>query len=274
MRGKHKSKTIDALENEARILSNNGVKELILIAQDLTYFGVDLHQKQKIGELLERLSDIKGIEWIRLHYAYPSGFPKDVLRIMKERKNICNYLDIPFQHISDPVLKKMRRGVTSRQTYELIKYFRDQVPDLTLRTTLMVGHPGEGEKEFEELQQFVEKVQFDRLGVFTYSEEEDTYGARNFKDIIPEQVKQSRAESIMEQQAGISDTLNRNKIGSSMRVLIDREEGEFYIGRTEGDSPEVDNEVIVRSAKNLRKGNFYSVTIINTEAYDLIGEIN
>jgi ribosomal protein S12 methylthiotransferase len=273
MRGKHKSKTIEALENEAKILAGNGVKELILIAQDLTYFGIDLYQRQKLGELLIRLSDIKGIEWIRLHYAYPSGFPREVLQIMRERNNICNYLDIPFQHISDPVLKKMRRGVTSKQTYQLINDFRNHLPDLTLRTTLMVGHPGEGEKEFEELQQFVEKVRFDRLGVFTYSEEEDTYGARNFKDIVSEQVKQSRAESIMEQQAGISDTLNRNKIGSIQRVIIDRKEGEFYIGRTEGDSPEVDNEVLIRSVKKLYRGNFYQAQIINTEAYDLLAEI-
>ncbi len=273
MRGKHKSKTIDALEREAKILAQNGVKELILIAQDLTYFGVDLYQKQKISELLDRLSGISGIEWIRLHYAYPAGFPRELLQRMREHPNICNYLDIPFQHISDPVLKKMRRAVTSKQTYALINDFREQVPDLTLRTTLMVGHPGEGEKEFEELQQFVEKVRFDRLGVFTYSEEEDTYGARNFKDTIPEEVKQERAQIIMDQQSRISESLNRKKIGSVVSVIIDRKEGNFYIGRTEGDSPEVDNEVLITSAKVLRRGNFYQVGITDTEAYDLIAKI-
>ena len=273
MRGKHQSKTLEALEHEAKILANQGTKELILIAQDLTYYGVDLYRRQMIGELLRRLSDVQGLEWIRLHYAYPAGFPKEVLHLMRERKNICNYLDIPFQHISDPVLKKMRRGVTARQTYDLINLFREQVPGLSLRTTLMVGHPGEGDQEFRELQEFVEKVRFDRLGVFTYSEEEDTYGARNFKDRIPEDIKQERSRLIMDQQAQISDELNRTKIGSIRQVIIDRREDEFYIGRTEGDSPEVDNEVLVKSTKKLLPGNFYPVRITGSETYDLMAEV-
>lgn len=273
MRGKHKSRTIETVVKEAKLLADNGVKELILIAQDLTYYGIDIYRKQKLNELLEYLSEISGIEWIRLHYAYPAGFPKEILPLMREQKNICNYLDIPFQHISNPVLKRMRRGVTSKQTFSLIDAFREQVPGLTLRTTLMVGHPGEGEKEFEELSQFIEKVRFDRLGVFTYSEEEDTYGARNFSDSIPEKVKQQRANYLMDQQSVISALLNREKIGSTQTVIIDRKEGEFFIGRTEGDSPEVDNEVLIRSAKKLITGNFYPVRIIDTEAYDLIGEI-
>lgn len=269
MRGKHKSKSIENNVSEAKILAASGVKELILIAQDLTYYGVDIYGKQKLAELLTQLADIKGLEWIRLHYAYPANFPKEVLKVMQERPNICNYLDIPFQHISDPVLKKMRRGVSNKHTYELIEMFREKIPNLTLRTTLMTGHPGEGEKEFDELYKFVEKTRFDRLGVFTYSEEEDTFGARNFKNEVSEDVKRSRSESIMELQGSISGELNQLKVGKELKVIIDRKEGEFYIGRTEGDSPEVDNEVLVRSDSILQTGNFYQVKISGSEEYDL-----
>ncbi len=272
MRGKHKSKSIEDNINEAKILAASGVKELILIAQDLTYYGVDIYGKQKLAELLTRFSDIEGLEWIRLHYAYPANFPKDVLKVMHERPNICNYLDIPFQHISNPVLKKMRRGITSKLTYELIDKFRENIPGLTLRTTLMTGHPGEGEEEFNELCSFVERTMFDRLGVFTYSEEEDTFGARTLNDGIPEEVKRSRSEQIMELQRKISAELNQTKVGKKLKVIIDRMEGEYYIGRTEGDSPEVDNEVLVKSNTSLQMGNFYQVEISGSEEYDLYAD--
>ncbi len=269
MRGKHRSKTMEDIIREAQALAASGVKELILIAQDLTYYGIDLYGKQKLAELLFRLSDVEGLEWIRLHYAYPSGFPKEVLSAMQERSNICNYLDIPFQHISDRVLKNMRRGVTNKQSYALIDMFRNKVPELTLRTTLMTGHPGEGEKEFEELVRFVETTKFDRLGVFTYSEEEDTFGAQNLKDDVPEDIKVSRAEQIMDMQREISGKLNRSKIGKEIKVIIDRKEADYYVGRSEGDSPEVDNEVLVKSKIRLTTGKFYRTEIYDSEEYDL-----
>ncbi|MBA7554297.1 Ribosomal protein S12 methylthiotransferase RimO [subsurface metagenome] len=229
MRGKHKSKTIDEIIRESHLLVESGVKELILIAQDLTYYGIDLYGKQKLSELLNYLSDIEGLEWIRLHYAYPSGFPQDVLKVIHDRSNICNYLDIPFQHISDPVLKKMRRGITGRQTFDLIRMFRQNIPGLTLRTTLMTGHPGEGEREFNELLHFVEKMKFDRMGVFSYSEEEDTFGARNYTDEIPEKTKQLRLKRIMELQREISLDLNRSKVGKALNVIIDRKDKEEFV---------------------------------------------
>ncbi len=274
MRGKHKSKTIEHLVQEASLLAGKGVKELILIAQDLTYYGVDIYRKQRLADLLNYLADIRGLEWIRLHYAYPAGFPKDVVTTIKNRENICNYLDIPFQHISNNVLKKMRRGNTSQHTYDLIDYFRSEIPDLTLRTTLLVGHPGEDRKEFNELKHFVEKVKFDRLGVFTYSEEEDTFSARNFRDEIAETEKSARADEIMAMQQSISGELNRKKTGRILKVLIDRKEGDFFIGRSEADSPEVDNEVLVKSSHDLKIGSFYPVTITSSDDYDLFGEIN
>ncbi len=273
MRGKHKSKPVEQILSEARSLADKGVRELILIAQDLTYYGVDTHRKQLLANLLEQLAEVSGIDWIRLHYAYPASFPKEVLRVMREHPSVCNYLDIPFQHISDPVLKKMRRGVTSKQTYALIEEFRQQVPGLTLRTTLMTGHPGEGDREFEDLLAFVEKVRFDRLGVFTYSEEEDTFGARNFRDEIPAEIKQERADSLMELQSGISLAKNREKKGRTLNVLIDRREGDYYVGRTEGDSPEVDNEVLVSSSKPLKTGEFYPVHITSADEFDLSGSV-
>jgi ribosomal protein S12 methylthiotransferase len=274
MRGKHRSKSMEQLVYEARLLVDKGVKELMLIAQDLTYYGVDIYRKQRLPDLLRTLADIDGLEWIRLHYAYPAGFPKEVLQVMKERENICNYLDIPFQHISNNVLKKMHRGNTRQHTYELIDYFRSEIPDLTLRTTLLAGHPGEGEEEFEELKEFVETIKFDRLGVFTYSEEDDTFSARNFKDAIPESLKEARATEIMELQQFISGELNRKKAGKILKVLIDRKEGEFFIGRSEADSPEVDNEVLVKSDTELKIGNFYPVTITSATDFDLFGEVN
>lgn len=271
MRGKHKSKAIEAILSEARALVSKGVKELILIAQDLTYYGIDSHKKQLLASLLRQLAQIDGLKWIRLHYAYPANFPKEVLQVMRENKNICNYLDIPFQHIADPVLKKMRRGVSSKQTYALIENFRKEIPNLTLRTTLMTGHPGEGEQEFADLMAFVEKVGFDRLGIFTYSEEEDTFGARNFEDIVPQETKQERADALMELQSNISLMKNQAKINTVVDVLIDRKEGEFYVGRTEGDSPEVDNEVLIKSSEALEFGEFYSIKITDSREFDLIG---
>jgi len=264
---------MDQLVTQAKNLAKNGVKELILIAQDLTYYGVDINQKQQLSELLRRLSDVDGIGWIRLHYAYPASFPRDVIQTIQERENICNYLDIPFQHISDNVLKKMRRSVTSAQTYELIDFFRSEIPNLTLRTTLMTGHPGEGEQEYQNLLQFVEKTKFDRLGVFTYSEEEDTFGARNFEDEVPEEVKQERADRVMDLQRSISEKKNFEKIGKTLKVLIDRVEGDFYIGRTEADSPEVDNEIVVHSSEKLRVGEFYQAKVTDAEEFDLIAKI-
>jgi ribosomal protein S12 methylthiotransferase len=273
IRGKHHSKPVEQVIREAQLLIAGGAKELILIAQDLTYYGVDLYHKKKLADLLEQLSDIDNLEWIRLHYAYPTGFPINILKVIHKKINICNYLDIPFQHISDPVLKKMRRGITSRQTYKLIDYFRNVIPNLTLRTTLMVGHPGEGEKEFNELLMFVQQKKFDRLGVFSYCEEEGTFGAVNFADHVPKNVKEYRAHQLMDMQKEISGIINSGKIGQKYKTLIDRHEGEYYIGRTEADSPEVDNEVLIRSDVPLTIGNFYEVTVTGAEEYDLYAEL-
>jgi ribosomal protein S12 methylthiotransferase len=273
IRGRHVSKPIEQLISETQWLVKGGVKEIILIAQDLTYYGVDLYQKQILADLLNRLADIDGLKWLRLHYAYPAGFPSEILEVIRERPNICKYLDIPFQHVNDKVLKKMHRGLTSRQTYDLINLFRNEIPELTLRTTLMVGHPGEGPNEFDELLEFVQKYRFDRLGVFTYSEEEDTFGAKHYADDIPEEVKEKRATQIMDVQQEISYQMNCDKIGKKLKTIIDRKEGEYYIGRTEADSPEVDNEVLVISKNPLRIGEFYEVTVTEAENYDLMAEI-
>lgn len=275
MRGKHKSKSIETIVNEAESLANNGVKELILIAQDLTYYGIDLYSDQKLPDLLKYLSDIKGIEWIRLHYAYPANFPRDVVKVIRERENICKYLDIPFQHINNKVLSQMRRGINKEKTYELIDYLRTEIPGIALRTTLMTGHPGEGKKEFEELLDFIKRVKFDRLGVFTYSEEEDTYSAENLKDTIPAHIKQKRADTIMKEQMVISKLLNDRKIGISLKVIVDRKDGDYYICRSEFDSPEVDNEILVhKKGINLTVGNFYMAEIVSADDYDLYGEIS
>lgn len=274
IKGKHKSRPIEDLVKEAEFLVKKGVKEIILIAQDLSYYGLDIYKESKLAELIDKLSDIKGLKWLRLHYTFPAKFPKEVILVMKSKSNICKYLDIPVQHISDKLLKNMRRGISKEQTYELINYFRNEIPGMALRTTLLVGHPGETDEDFNELIEFVRFAKFERLGVFTYSEEENTYSAKNFKDDIPFSIKQSRMDEIMEVQREISNNLNNNKIGELYKVIIDRKEGDYYIGRTEFDSPEVDNEVIIKSKnKKLRIGNFYHVRVKNADDFDLIGEI-
>jgi ribosomal protein S12 methylthiotransferase len=274
IRGRYLSKPVDSIIAEAGFLADKGVKELILIAQDLTYYGIDIYHKQMLPDLLQRLSDIKEFRWIRLHYAYPLNFPKKVIRIMKERENICNYLDIPFQHISDKVLNNMRRYHNKMQTLELISYLRQEIPGIALRTTLLVGHPGEGEREFEELLEFISNARFERLGAFTYSEEENTYAAKNFADTIPERTKKRRFSRIMNLQRTISSDINKSKAGTVLKVVIDRIEGRYFIGRTEADSPEVDNEVLIKKTGNqLIPGNFYDVRITSYDDYDLYGEV-
>jgi len=273
IKGKHKSRKIEDILTEAEFLVSNGVKELILIAQDLSYYGLDLYKEFKLAELIENLADIKGVKWIRLHYTFPAKFPKNVIEVIKSKSNICKYLDIPVQHISDSMLKKMRRGITKEQTYDLIRFFRQEIPELALRTTLLVGHPGETDEDFNELVEFVKWAKFERLGVFTYSEEENTYSAENFKDDIPFSIKQSRMDEIMEVQREISNELNNNKIGQEYKVIIDRKESEYYVGRTEFDSPEVDNEVLIYTDKNLRKGNFYQVKVTGADDFDIIAEL-
>ena len=271
MRGKHRSKPIEELVDSAKQLVQSGTKELILIAQDLTYYGLDLYGKRNLSELLKHLSDIKGLEWIRLHYAYPSGFPKDILKVMADRENICNYLDIPLQHGSTEILKSMRRGITREKTSQLLMDIREQVPNIAIRTTLITGYPGEKEEHFEEMKEWVMDSQFDRLGCFTYSHEENTH-AFNLKDDVPSEIKKARAEEIMNIQADISFRKNQAMVGKVYRVLIDKEEGGYYVGRTEFDSPEVDNEVLINASKNqLKIGNFVDVKIEKADFYDLFG---
>ena len=272
MRGKHRSTPIEKLVTEASKLAAQGVKELILIAQDLTYYGLDLYKKRNLAELLEQLVKVEGIEWIRLHYAFPTGFPMDVLEVMKREPKICNYLDIPLQHISDDLLKSMRRGTTHRKTTDLLLAFRKEVPQMAIRTTLIVGYPGETEEHFNELKQWVREMRFERLGCFTYSHEENTH-AYNLVDDVPQEVKQERANEIMEIQAQISWELNQQRIGQTFRVIIDRREGEYYIGRTEYDSPDVDNEVLIEAKSNyLRTGEFYQIRISDASDFDLYGQ--
>lgn len=273
MRGKHVSKSIEQIVTEAQNLAKNGTKELMLIAQDSTYYGIDLYGERKLKELLEALSEVEGIEWIRLHYAYPSQFPSEILPVMASKQSICKYLDMPVQHISDNVLKQMRRGITKRKTYEVLNEIKEKVPGISLRTTLLVGHPGETEADFEELKQFVKDFQFDRLGVFTYSHEENTH-AHSFEDDVPEHIKKTRAAEIMAIQEEISLEKNKLKIGTTLKVLFDRKEGEYFIGRTEADSPEVDNEVLVE-AKNqyVKIGDFANVLITSAESFDLMGTV-
>ncbi|WP_179005792.1 30S ribosomal protein S12 methylthiotransferase RimO [Winogradskyella forsetii] len=273
MRGKHKSTPIENLVTEAEKLAANGVKELILIAQDLTYYGLDIYKKRNLAELLENLVKVEGIEWIRLHYAFPTGFPMDVLDVMKREPKICNYLDIPLQHISDDLLKSMRRGTTKEKTTKLIKEFRAIVPEMTIRTTLIVGYPGETEAHFEELKQWVSEMRFERLGCFTYSHEENTH-AYNLEDDVPEDVKMQRANAIMEIQSQISWELNQAKIGQEFKVVIDRKEGNYFVGRTEFDSPDVDNEVLIDATKTyLKTGEFTTIRVIEAEDFDLYGEV-
>ncbi len=273
MRGKHKSTPIEDLVTEAEKLAANGVKELILIAQDLTYYGLDLYKKRNLAELLEHLVKVDGIEWIRLHYAFPTGFPMDVLDIMKREPKICNYLDIPLQHISDSILKSMRRGTTKEKTTKLIKEFRAKVPEMTIRTTLIVGYPGETEADFQTLKEWVKDMRFERLGCFTYSHEENTH-AYNLEDDVPEEVKIQRANEIMEIQSQISWELNQQKIGQEFKVVIDRKEGNYFVGRTEFDSPDIDNEVLIDASKAyLKTGEYITVKIIEAEDFDLYGEV-
>ena len=273
MRGKHRSTPIEELVARAKGLAAQGVKELILIAQDLTYYGLDLYKKRELARLLDQLADVEGIDWIRLHYAFPSGFPMEVLDVMRERDNICNYLDIPLQHASTRMLKAMRRGITREKTTALIRDIRERVPGIAVRTTLISGYPGESVEDHAEMLEWVGEMRFDRLGVFTYSHEENTH-AHNFEDDVPPEVKQQRAEEIMELQAGISQEINQSKVGQTMRVLFDTIEGDNYIGRTEGDSPEVDNTVIVPKASGYaRLGDFAPVLITEAGPHDLFGTL-
>ncbi|WP_055435475.1 30S ribosomal protein S12 methylthiotransferase RimO [Lacinutrix algicola] len=272
MRGKHKSTPIENLVIEAEKLAANGVKELILIAQDLTYYGLDIYKKRNLAELLENLVKVEGVEWIRLHYAFPTGFPMDVLDIMNREPKICNYLDIPLQHISDSILKSMRRGTTKEKTTKLLKEFRAAVPNMTIRTTLIVGYPGETQEDFEELREWVREMRFERLGCFTYSHEENTH-AFNLVDDVPQEVKQDRANEIMEIQSQISWELNQEKIGQEFKVIIDRKEGEYFIGRTEFDSPDVDNEVLINATTTyLKTGEYTTVKVTEAADFDLYAE--
>ena len=273
MRGKHKSKSIEDLVTEATKLAKDGVKELILIAQDLTYYGLDLYKSRRLADLLRALSEVEGIEWIRLHYAFPTGFPEDVLEVIRTNHKVCNYIDIPLQHISDTVLKSMRRGTTHQKTDALLRKFRQEIPEMAIRTSLIVGYPGETEEDFQELKQWVNDTAFDRLGVFTYSHEENTH-AHLLEDDVPEEVKHQRAEEIMELQSDISYRLNQEKVGQTFKVLFDRKEGEYFIGRTEFDSPDVDNEVLVKASDvYVRMGDFTQVKITHADHYDLYGVI-
>ena len=272
MRGAHISTPIEALVTEAEKLAAKGVKELILIAQDITYYGLDLYKKRALADLLRALVKVEGVEWIRIHYAFPTGFPMDVIEVMKEEPKICNYLDIPLQHISDPILASMKRGTTQEKTTKLLKKFREAMPEMAIRTTLIVGYPGETQADFEALKSFVQEMRFDRLGCFTYSHEENTT-AYELEDDVPEEVKLARANEIMEIQSQISWELNQEKIGKTFRCLIDRKEGNYFVGRTEYDSPDVDNEVLIDAKKHYVKiGDFVEVKIIDATDYDLYGE--
>lgn len=273
MRGGHKSTPIEDLVKQAEGLAAKGVKELMLIAQDLTYYGLDLYKKRALSELIDRLSDVEGIEWIRLHYAFPTGFPMDVLDVMKNKSNVCNYLDMPLQHGSTRMLKAMRRGTTREKTEQLIADIRNKVPEIAIRTTLIAGYPGETEADFQEMYDWVERSRFERLGIFTYSHEENTH-AYNFEDDVPAALKRERADAIMELQSGISYDLNQRHIGQVRKVLFDRAEGDYFIGRTEYDSPEVDNEVLIKAADNyVRIGDFAPILITSADHYDLYGKL-
>ena len=272
MRGKHVSKPIEDLVTESENLAKNGVKELILIAQDLTYYGLDIYKKRRLADLLMALKDVDGIEWIRLHYAFPTGFPQDVLDVIRDEEKVCNYIDIPLQHIADNVLKSMKRGTTFEKTNSLLRDFREKVPGMAIRTSLIVGYPGETEKDFEILKNWVRDTKFDRLGVFTYSHEENT-SAYDLEDDVPAEVKAARAEEIMAIQQEVSMRLNGEKVGKEFKVLIDRKEGNFFIGRTEFDSPDVDNEVLIDASKHfVRQGDFVQVKVYEASDYDLFAE--
>lgn len=272
--GHYVSRPMEEIETEVRWLVGKGVKEFQIIAQDLSYYGMDLYRSLKLPELIMRLSDIEGVKWLRLHYAYPTQFPFDILRVMRERDNVCNYLDIALQHISNNMLKKMRRNITAEQTRELLARIREEVPGIHLRTTLLLGHPDETEEDFEELKHFVTEMRFERLGAFAYSDEEGTYANLHYEDNIPQNIKQQRVDEIMELQQKIAFDINAQKIGQTLSVMIDREETDFYIGRTEFDSPEVDGEVLITKEQALTVGNFYPVEITDATEYDLYGKLN
>ena len=273
MRGKHKSTPIEQLIIEAKNLVKNGVKELILIAQDLTYYGLDIYKKRRLADLLIELSKVQGIEWIRLHYAFPTGFPQDVLDVIRDNDKVCNYIDIPLQHINDEILKSMKRGTSHQKTNDLLKVFRKKIPNMAIRTSLIVGYPGETEERFQELKQWVQDTKFDRLGVFTYSHEENT-SAHVLEDDVPDEVKKARQEEIMDLQTHISWGLNQKKIGKTFKVLFDRKEGDYFIGRTEFDSPDVDNEVLVKANDTyIRMGDFANIKIEKTDHFDLYGVV-
>ncbi len=272
--GRYQSRPMEDIIEEIEMLVRKGVKEFQIIAQDLTYYGMDIYKKFCIAELVDRIASVSGVEWVRLHYAYPARFPYDLLPVMRKHANVCKYLDIALQHISDNMLQKMRRHVSKDETYALIEQFRKEVPGIHLRTTLMVGHPGETEQDFEELKEFVRKARFDRMGAFAYSEEEGTYSAQHYEDNIPQDVKQQRLDELMEIQQEISADLSHAKIGKEMKVIIDRMEGEYYIGRTEFDSPEVDPEVLIKAEGNsLRIGSFYQVKVYDADDFDLYASL-
>ena len=273
MTGRHKSRTIESLVMEARYLAKKGVKELLLIAQDLSYYGIDIYGKNRLAELIEKVSEVEGIEWIRLHYLYPTKFPMDILPVMRENPKVCKYLDMPLQHIANSVLKNMLRHVTREETEALLAKIREEVPGVVIRTTMLVGFPGETEEDFEELKSFIEEQKFGRLGVFPYSEEDGTYAAQQFKDGLDQETKQERADEIMEVQQYISAELNQQKIGKEFKVIVDRKEGDYYVGRTEYDSPEVDGEVLINTDKELKKGDLVLVKVTGAEDYDLYGEL-
>lgn len=271
--GRFKSRPIEEILKEVADLTSRGVKEFNIIAQDLSSYGTDLYGGHRLAELIDRIAGIPGVKWIRLHYAYPADFPMDILDVMAKHDNVCKYLDIALQHISDNVLTNMRRHINGEQTRELLAEIRRRVPGIHIRTTLMTGFPGEGEKEFEELKEFVREQRFERMGAFAYCEEEDTYGAKHFSDDIPDEVKQQRLSEIMDMQAKIAARLNEAKIGTTVRVIVDREEDDYYVGRTEWDSPEVDQEVLIKKSRKLEKGEFYDVRIVDSQFFDLIAEI-
>ena len=271
--GAYQSRPMDEIVDEVRGLVAQGVKEFQMIAQDLTFYGLDRYKRMALPELVERVSDIPGVEWIRLHYGYPSHFPYDLLPVMRERDNVCKYMDIALQHISDPMLKMMRRNITKAETYELLERMRREVPGIHLRTTLMVGHPGETEQDFEELIRFVKDIRFERMGAFAYSHEEGTYAYQHYKDEIPLEVKQDRLDYLMRVQEGISADVNASKVGQTFRVIVDREEEDFYVGRTQYDSPEVDPEILISKDTPLSPGSFYQVKVIDAQAFDLYGKV-
>lgn len=271
--GRYQSRPAEAIEEEVRRLVKKGVKEFQLIAQDLTYYGFDLYKRPALPELVERLSDVPGVEWIRLHYGYPAHFPWDLLRVMRERENVCKYMDIALQHISNRMLTQMRRNITKEETYELLDRMRREVPEIHLRTTLMVGHPGETDADFDELTEFVRKVRFERMGAFAYSHEEGTYSYQHYEDTIPAEVKQERLDYLMRIQESISTEINEAKVGRRFRVIVDREEDDFYVGRTQYDSPEVDPELLITKDQLLLPGEFYTAEVQNAQAFDLYGKV-